>query len=113
MSRHRRFLFLTPTIAMLVLVALGISVVWMATPQPTVTLDNFQRIKLGMSVNEVNDILGRQGIQGPCGHGECSWSWTQGGNTVEISVGQDDGMVTYADFISSDRTQYWLERKSK
>src|SRR5262245_39791077 len=94
------------------LAGIGLSVGWLAVaPEPTVSLTNFRRIKLGMSVGEVEAIFGVRGELGPGGEGEYSWSWRQGGNYAGISFGQEDGKATCGYYLSPDGKQHWLPRQ--
>jgi hypothetical protein len=88
-----------------------------ATPapsQPHVSLANFRRIKLGMSVAQVDAIFGIPGKGAACGKDECSWVWQDGFGVVQASFGQFDGKGTGASFVSfaeGEGKQYWLERE--
>ena len=106
----KRFALWPVMVIALACVALGVA--WFViTPEPSVTLIDFKRIELGMSVNEVNSIFRARGEMGPCGEGECPWSWKHGDNYAEVSFGQWDGKATCGCYFTPDGEQHWLRRK--
>jgi len=77
--------------------------------QPHVSLANFRRIELGMSVTQAQAILGIPGDGIVCGEGQCTWLWREGPDNVVACFGQRDGKATCASFFSySEGKQYWL-----
>jgi hypothetical protein len=107
MTRKRRYLISAAVLAACVGIVIGVA--WFnTTPEPSVTLMDFRRIKLDMSVSEVNGIFGMRGERGPCMLGECHWSWRQEGNYAAVSVGQRDGKVKCGYFVTPDGKQHWL-----
>jgi hypothetical protein len=94
------------------LATIGVSAArYIAAPAPNLSLQAFERIKLGMTVSDVNGIFGMRGEKGPCMLGECHWVWRQGDNSAHVSFGQRDGKVTCGYFVTPDGEQHWLERK--
>jgi hypothetical protein len=107
-SRRLRLIFF---VVVVLAIAAGITA-WVVTmPSPNLSLQSFGRIKLGMSVSEVNGVFGMRGEMGECGEGECSWFWRQKGNNAFVSFGQEDGKATCGYFITPDGKQHWLTRK--
>ena len=49
-----------------------------------------EEIKLGMTIVEVQSILGAPGEPGMGGEGEISWSWWHEGNYVGVQFGMED-----------------------
>jgi len=94
--------------------------------QPHVTLANFRRIKLGMSVAQVDAIFGIPGEASHHAHfgrvgGVCSWVWHDGFGVVQASFDLGDDKAARASFVSkatgasfvsfAEGKQYWLERE--
>jgi len=110
MTRKRRYLISAAVLVACVCLALG--VVWFATAQkPSVTLTDFRRIQLDMSVSEVNGLFGMRGERGPCMLGECHWYWRQADNFAAVSFGQRNGKVTCGYFVTPDGKKHWLPRE--
>jgi hypothetical protein len=108
-GRNRKLLW-TALIVAIASVAFGVT--WFAVaPEPSLNLTNFRRIKLGMSVSEVNGIFNMRGEMGLCGGGECPWIWRQGDTYACVSFGQRNGKATCGDFVTPDGKQHWLPRK--
>jgi hypothetical protein len=58
--RGRRLVLGAGALALL-LGAAGVVLAWFATPTPGVTLENYQRLRHGMTEREVQDVLGGPG----------------------------------------------------
>src|ERR1043166_5285680 len=85
---------------------------WFATrPEPDVSLQNFRRIKLGMSVSDVNGIFGMRGKRGLGMLGEYGCTWTQGDNNAYVSFREADGKATCGAFETPDGEVHWLPRE--
>jgi hypothetical protein len=126
MPRRRRFLFLCVA-GVIVGLAVFLTMAWHVffglNPEhdprhyvhleanSQVNVENFRRIKVGMSVDDVNSIFGMPGTLMKCGQGECSWSWIDGDNRVYLSCGLRDDKVTCGGFYTADGECYGLARQ--
>jgi hypothetical protein len=56
--RRRRLLLGLTGVALLVVAGFGV-LIWLTSPTPGVTLDNFRRLREGMSIRDVEALLGK------------------------------------------------------
>jgi len=68
----------------------------------------FRQIKLGMTVQEVDDLFGFPGEPWMGTEDVILWQWRRDGDCVELNIGQEDGKVKGGDFNAADGKQYWL-----
>jgi hypothetical protein len=81
----------------------GIALAILATTlRPRVNKANFDRIQAGMTVFEVNLLLGGIGKSSPGGHGVCPWNWERDRNRIYIHFDQDTGRAKEAFFTGAD-----------
>jgi len=105
MTRKRRYLISAAVLAACICVVLAILAL---TPsRPSVAKERFDRIKLGMNNEEVNEILGKSGAQAMVGFrsgGEIpSFTWrSEDGTTATIRM--SNGLVRQLEWKESTET---------
>jgi hypothetical protein len=113
-ERRRQWPFLIAIIAPLAGIGLLLIIArFDPLPEPDVRLGTFMQIRVGMSVSDVNTILGVRGQFGPGSEGEWFGIWRRGDAWAEVSFRMDDGKVTSASFVTPDGKQYWINRDGK
>ncbi|MBI3406947.1 MAG: hypothetical protein HY040_01140 [Planctomycetes bacterium] len=123
----KRFLWLK-WIMLLILIALvpAYSVLWLTAPTPGITKDNVAALRAGMTVQEVEALLDRQGTPIIGGRlrldGSKSYLWSQGpkefcvvgvfdGNgllTSALLAGPNDGLITINVESWREKLRRWL-----
>jgi hypothetical protein len=96
--RRRRLLLVGPVAV--ALLACGL-VVWLTRPTPGVTLETWQRIRRGMTLQEVEALCGRAATPLEPGPGEtlsALWDGQQPGTAVHITVNRT-GLVEVAVYL--------------
>jgi hypothetical protein len=75
--RRRRLLLV---VGLLVAATLGIGLyLWITTPRPGVTRENFRRLRVGMTLQEAEEIMGGRAKEEPSGwKGPPIWVWRDG-----------------------------------
>jgi hypothetical protein len=112
MTRKRRYLIVAGILAGCVCAALG--VVAMLPPQPGVTKANFDRVEEGMTLAEVEAILGERKRQSITGGSPQHFRWYHAdGTQITIENSQSDWAAGRKHFLEStetipDKLRRWL-----
>lgn len=95
MRRRKRVLMVLGVFGILAAVGI-VAACWPSDAEmtPGISVENFRRLKLGMTVAEVEEILGRPGEFEPLSP---NWKqWHEEGLFLSVGFGKRDGTVNYA-----------------
>jgi hypothetical protein len=70
-----------------------------------VTPENFQRIRTGMTVEQVSALFYVSGKMHRCSEMKCPWSWEENGNSITVHFDQESGRAVEAFFLRPDGRQ--------